>query len=287
MYIAFDIGGTKMRIAASKDRKRLMGEPVVENTPDDFDRGIQFFCDIVRELARGENIEAVAGGIAGSLNREKTELVNAPNMQNWVGKPLKDSLSRQICSPVYLENDTAMVGLGEAYAGSGMGYDIVVYITVSTGVGGVRIVNGTIDKGKMGFEPGHQIIDVDNTLCKNCRSGQLEDMISGTATSRRFGVPAYEVNNPKVWNTELPKWLAYGLYNTMLHWSPDVIVLGGSMIIGNPAINLAQTEQYLRELNTVFHDSPLIKAAECGNFGGIHGGFAYLRQILDTPRSGV
>jgi glucokinase len=50
-------------------------------------------------------------------------------------------------------------GLGEAVFGAGKGREIVVYMTISTGVGGARIVGGKIDASAMGFEPGHQIID--------------------------------------------------------------------------------------------------------------------------------
>lgn len=281
MYIAFDIGGTKMRIAVSKDCKSIVGEPVVEKTPEDFEKGIQLFSDIARSLTKDVHIKAAAGGIAGPLDREKKMLTSAPNIaSDWAGRPLAEALSKELQAPVYLENDTAIVGLGEAHAGAGMGHNIVVYVTVSTGVGGVRIVNGKVDVSCMGFEPGHQIIDIDNTLCKNCVSGQLEDMVSGTATERRFGMKPYEVKEERVWNEELPKWLSYGLYNTILHWSPDVAVLGGSMIVGNPAISVPRTADYLREVTTIFPNIPEIKKAECGDFGGIHGAFALIRQNL-------
>lgn len=278
MYVAFDIGGTKMRIAVSKDAKTLLREPFVEKTPPRFEDGISHVTDIIRELTGGKQITAIAGGIAGSFNREKTMLFHAPNLPGWVGKPLVETLSKNTKAPVYAVNDTAIVGLGEAYAGAGMGYSIVAYITVSTGVGGVRIIDKVIDKRAFGFEPGHQIIDADGSLCPDCASGQLEDLISGTAVSRRFDKPAVDVVHPSLWSEELPRWLAFGLYNTVLYWSPDVIVLGGSMIVGEPAINIERTKQYLRDITTVFPEIPEIKKAECGDIGGIHGAFAYLRQ---------
>lgn len=278
MYVAFDIGGTKMRIAISKDAKTVRGEPYVEKTPPRFEDGIERIVEIVQELTGGRPVTALGGGMAGSFNREKTELFHAPNLPGWIGKPFSEALSRKMNAPVYVANDTAIVGLGEAHAGAGMGSNIVVYITVSTGVGGARIVDGIIDKRAFGFEPGHQIIDADGSLCKDCASGQLEDLVSGTAVSRRFNMPAYEVKNDHLWNTELPRWLAYGLYNTVLHWSPDVIILGGSMITGDPAINVEKTEQYLRDITTIFPEVPKVKKAECGDFGGIHGAFAYIRQ---------
>ena len=75
-----------------------------------------------------------------------------------------------------IANDTAVVGLGEAHRGAGIGYNIVTYITVSTGVGGTRIVDGRIDRRIYGFEPGHQTIDIDNSVWEGSASGQLEDL---------------------------------------------------------------------------------------------------------------
>lgn len=282
MYIAFDIGGTNTRIAASKDGKEIFGEPKKIDTPKRFEDGLQMFEDVIRELIGDEKVEALGGGIGGPLSRDRTMLLssNKENLSGWVKKPLATALSERIKAPVFLANDTAIVGLGEAYSGAGMGHDIVVYITVSTGVGGARIVHGKIDERVYGFEPGHQVIDIDNTLCKECRSGELEDMVSGTATALRFGKPPYEVMDPKLWNEELPYWLACGLRNTILHWSPNVLVLGGSMIIGNPAISVEATELQLREMLKLFPEPPVIKVAEHGAFGGIYGGLAYVRQNL-------
>jgi predicted NBD/HSP70 family sugar kinase len=74
MYILFDIGGTKTRIAASKNLESF-GEPVIISTPESFEEGIEVITKTVKELCGGETLEAAAGGIAASLNREKTELV--------------------------------------------------------------------------------------------------------------------------------------------------------------------------------------------------------------------
>ena len=278
MYLAFDIGGTKMRVAASHDCKELIGEPKIVKTPKEFDEGMALFGDLARSLCDGDVIEAAGGGIAGPLNKEKTKLINSPHLPGWIDKPLKEELSKILGSPVYIANDTAIVGLGEAHFGAGKGHKIVVYITVSTGVGGVRIVDGFIDERAFGFEPGHQVIDIDNTVCPQCVSGQLEDLISGTAIERRFRMKPYEVQDKNLWNEELPKWLAYGLANTIMHWSPDVVVLGGSMVVGDPAISISQTEKYLQGILKIYPEIPAIMKAECGDLGGLYGALAFIDQ---------
>lgn len=277
MYILFDIGGTKIRIAASMDSMTFK-DPVIIDTPPTYEEGIAVFKKTVTDLASGENIKAIGGGIAGPFSQKKSALIGSPNLKDWIGKPFLDELKKTFNTPVYIENDSALVGLGEAVAGAGVGYDIVCYITVSTGVGGARIIRGKIDETSIGFEPGHQIIDAGKTLCSNCTGVYLGNYISGKATAKRFGKKAYEVTDDTLWEEELPKWLAYGLNNTIVHWSPDVVVLGGSMIVGDPAISVAATEKYLKEILIIFPELPVMKKAELADLGGLHGAMALIRQ---------
>ena len=269
MYLLFDIGGTKMRLALSKDGKTF-DEPKVVETPKDFTEAIKVFKEIADELIKGESVEAVAGGMKGPFNKEKTGVVNSLILTDWNNKPLKEELEKIITAPVFIENDTAMVGLGEMQNGAGKGSEIGVYITVSTGVGGTKYENGVIDENRFGFEPGHQIIDVENNK-------SLEDLVSGTALEEREGKRAKDVTDPAVWD-ELAHTLAYGVYNTILHWSPDTVVLGGSMIVGDPAIDVKVVEKYLKEINTKLPELPEIKKAELGDFGGLYGALTLLKQ---------
>ena len=292
MYLLFDIGGTKTRIALSHD-KTSFSDPVVLETSQDFATGIEAIAEIARELSEGEVIEAAGGGVAGPLNKAKTELINSPHLPDWIRKPLAKELGAALKSPVYLENDTAIVGLGEAVAGAGKGHDIVVYMTVSTGVGGARIVGQKIDQSVFGFEPGHQIIDFDGTACPQCVShgakesgvgvGHLEAYVSGTATEGRFGVPPNEITDPATWDT-IAKWLAVGLNNTIVHWSPDVVVLGGSMVVKKPGIYIEDVRKHLTETLTIFPEHPTLKEAQLADIGGLHGALAYIQACTQEGR---
>ncbi len=277
MFLLFDIGGTKTRLAVSRDGKSF-GKPYIINTPQDFDTGMSLFKKIALELSGDDKIQAAAGGIAGPLNREKSKLVNSPHISGWIDKPLKETIGRAVNAPVYLENDTAVVGLGEAVAGAGQGESIMAYITVSTGVGGVRIVDGRIDRNIFGFEPGHQMIDPSGALCPLCgSSGDLEEHISGTALEARYHKKPFEINDNQVWEEEA-KWLAYGLNNTIVHWSPAVVVLGGSMITKNPGISIERVRYYLKNTLSIFPELPRLAKAELGDVGGLHGALEMLKQ---------
>ncbi len=271
MKIVFDIGGTNTRMASSTDGKTL-SDPVIYETPSLFSEGIEKFVKTAKELAREEKIDAIAGGIAGPFNREKSMLAHAPNLPDWNNKPLKQQLENRLQTTVHLENDTAMWGLGEAIHGSGKNNKIVVYITVSTGVGGCRIVDQKIDRSSMGFEPGHQIIDPNGPKCGCGGAGHLEAFISGSAMQHKFDMHPRNIVDPKIWS-EAENYLAIGLFNTCVFWSPDIIVLGGSMM---RSISLDNVQESLMQLNTILPSLPSLALSQLTDVGGLIGSLSYL-----------
>lgn len=256
--VLFDIGGTKIRMAYSENGE-FFEEPKVVETPKSYEEGKALFAATARECANGREIKRLIGGMSRNVPGYGTG--------SWSYDDFKKDLGELIQAEVFLDNDAALVGLGEAAYGAGRGFEIVAYITVSTGVGGVRIVNQKIDERAVGFEPGKQIIDIDSG--KN-----LEDMISGKALAQKTGKHPKEVTDPAVWD-EHARLLATGLNNIIVEWSPNVVVLGGSMITGDPAIPLDKTEQYLKEILKIFPMVPPLKKSELGDFGGLYGALAY------------
>ena len=280
MYILFDIGGTNMRIALSRDGETFE-EPTIIPTPKDFDRGMNAIKEIVPKISAGAKIIAAGGGIAGTLSKDRSIFLNGPHLQGWNGKPIKKALEEALGVPVFVENDTAIVGLGEAIAGAGKDHNIVVYMTISTGVGGVRIVNGHIDVSALGFEPGHQIIDAGGSLRESSVGGKgidLEGYISGTAISERYGKKPYEITDEKFWD-EMARLLAYGLNNTIVHWSPDIVVIGGSMMkkIGIP---VDRVRAHLRGILHIYPELPLVEHSSLEDVGGLHGALHFIKQNL-------
>lgn len=278
-YVLFDIGGTKTRVAVSDDLQTL-AKVTSFKTPVSFAEGVKKVVETIESLAEGKKVEAIAGGIRGLINEEKTGIHNDPVLNKWAGKSLVDELKKSYKVPVFLENDAAIAGLGEAVFGAGKGLEIIAYHTVSTGVGGAKIEDGDIDHTSTGFEPGHQILDIDRTILGDEISPTLENLVSGTAVEHRFGVKPYEIpQSDMLWN-ELAEYLAQGLRNTILYWSPDAIVLGGSMIIGDPKIEIDTIRKYTVEALDGFVPAPLITTAKLGDEAGLYGGMALLKKRL-------
>lgn len=266
MYFACDIGGTQMRIAKSLDLVKF-DEPVIEATPKRPADGIQLLIETILRMAGGGSIRAVAIGIAGVLNEQHSMIIKSPHLGDWEKIPLKEKLERALNTEVFIENDTAIVGLGEAVAGAGRGYKNVVYMTISTGIGGVKIVNGEFEHNKFGFEPGHQILN-------NETGATFEDLCSGTSVEKKFGMPPKKVAQTDAWDV-IETNTAIGVYNSILHWSPEVVVLGGSM---SRDFNAERISKKLAMIMKIHPALPDIRISELGSIGGIHGGFAYLKK---------
>lgn len=279
-YVVFDIGGTKSRVAVSEDLKTLSPEKKCKTARGDFKKGIGLVMDLIDEVAPN-GPTAIAGGMRGLLNEEKTGIDNDAKLTGWAGHDLVGALQEKYGDiPVFLENDTAIAGVGEATFGAGEGLDIVAYHTVSTGVGGAKIEHGDIDEAHIGFEPGHQILDIDRTILGDDITPTLENLVSGTAIKNRLGVEPYEIPQSDVLWDELAGYLGMGLRNTILYWSPDAIILGGSMIIGDPAIKIESIRKAAAEAMDNFEPVPLITAARLGDAAGLWGGVAILAKRL-------
>lgn len=267
MYLVLDIGGTKTRIGFSTDGKNLVDSRMVA-TPQDFGQAIDLFKTSIAELSQQEKIKACAVGIRGVLDPTRSKLLNDFVLTKWVNQPLKESLERIVGCRVQLENDAALVGLGEAMVGAGIGRNIVAYITVSTGLGGVRIVNGQIDKAAVGFEPGNQVV-----VLWGQGGYTLESLVSGGGLAAKYHQSAELINDQKIWD-EVAYELAVGLNNAAVFWSPDIIVLGGSVM---SRISLAKVQEHFTKMLKIYPKLPEIAAAKLGEQAGLFGGLYLLR----------
>lgn len=266
-----------MRLAVSNDGKELGEQKTVPTPRDDFEAGMRIFQEISDELTKGESMKAVAGGIAGTLDKEHTMAVRSPHMPGWVNQPLKKRMENLFSAPVHLENDAALAGLGEVAAGAGRGYGVAAYVTVSTGVGGARIVDGKIDRNASGFEIGHQIINYDGDL------RTFEEYVSGSGFLKRFGKPPQEIMDMSIWE-QTAHMLAYGMHNVIVHWSPEIIVIGGPLILDSPLPFESFKHHLTKSVLEVFPSVPEIKKAELGDRSGLWGALAYLRQNLPNSQ---
>ncbi len=259
--LVFDIGGTQMRIAVSPDGRRL-GRARHFRTPRTWTAARKVFSDFSRtHLAT--RVTKIIGGIPGVLDAAHAMLRVAPCLPRWVGAPIRRDLAAIFSAPVRLENDCVLGALGEARRGAGKGSGIVAYLAIGTGVGGARIVGGRIDRHATGFEPGHQIVAGNKTL---------SDLVAGDIIARRQRRPTEAITAKKVWRKLGPA-LAVGIRNTVMLWSPDIVVLGGTVIYSQPEFYRAARQDALKQLRR-YGFRPRITRGKLGDAAGLYGALA-------------
>lgn len=254
-----------MRIAAS-DAPDSFEEVIMLDTPADFDAGVAAFTDAALRVAHGRPIAGGMIGIAGLISSDRQVLLRSPHLRGWEKKNIVSAFGQALGAPVRFENDVALGALGEAQSGAGVGASIVAYLAVGTGVGGARIVDGRIDRAALGFEIGHQLLGID------ANAPEWEALVSGSGLAQRYGKPPPEITDPAVWN-ECADHFAHGLYNTILHWSPERVVLGGSLF-NSHAIPLEHVQTTLRSIARALPEIPDIRLAALGDRSGLYGALA-------------
>src|SRR3989344_5374680 len=262
-YVGFDMGATSMRVA------RVMAEGIGESqkiaTPRDVQEGVRLLARLIHECAEGEPLAAVAGGVPAVVS--EGHMYRAPNQEGWTNFNMREALAEALGVPVQIHNDADLAALGEAVYGAGTGKRIVAYVGVGTGIGTSRVVEGRIDNGVYDFEAGHQIIEVSGT-------GTLESLASGGAFSKRFGVHPKDV--PREEYERMTPVLAAGIYNMILHWSPEVVVLGGSMMNEANGYRKGEIVSALGKLPAIYPALPEIRLSQMKDDAGLHGARALL-----------
>jgi glucokinase len=190
--VGIDIGGTQVRVAVLQGASvhsrvnLLTGEnPLPE-------RLLPRIYDAMQQALEKAGITAgqiVGIGIAspGPLNSQTGTVFDPPNLPGWQHVSLRDLVKQHSGLPVVVENDANTAALGEYLFGAGCGSRSMVYITISTGIGGGVILDGKILSGTSGAaaELGHITIDRHGERCNCGNIGCLESIASGTAIARR------------------------------------------------------------------------------------------------------
>lgn len=264
MYLLIDIGGTKTRVSITEHREAFL-DPVVFHTPQDFEEWMVQLKEAATSLSQGRKIHGVISGVPGMLT-EEGDIRITPNLPEWHGMPLKKRLQEYFDSPVILENDTALVGLGEAMYGAGKGHPIVAYLTISTGVNGIRIVDGNIDRHTFGFEIGHTIIEDHH---------DVESIIGGGALEKRFGKPSHEVHDVALWE-KINHYAGVFGANTVMYWSPSIVVYGGPVMND---LHIEIIEREAKHFLQMYPKTPVFIRGTLKDFGGLYGALALSKKV--------
>lgn len=270
LLLAIDIGGTKLAIglaqpeafAASGQIELVHKEPIPQpGTPEVV---IPYVVHRTRELLERMpgTVASMGISIGGPLDHLTGTVVNFPHLPGWRDIPLCAEFSRLLGVPAYLDNDANLGALAEHGFGAGRGARDMVYLTISTGIGGGVIIGGELLHGVASGagEVGHITVATEGPRCSCGNHGCLEVMASGTAIARRArealrsassngtilrdicdgdleriraedvveAMRAGDALARELWE-ETAEYLAIGLGSIIHVLSPEVIVLGGGV----------------------------------------------------------
>ncbi len=192
LVVGVDLGGTQIRTAVLRGATLLSRVNFLTGANTQPDSVLPRVYTAIQEALDKANvtIEQVAGiGAAapGPLDSATGIVFSPPNFPGWDGIPLRDMLAQRFQTPIFVDNDANVAGLGEYMFGAGQGSRYMIYMTISTGIGGGVIIGGKLLRGTNGIagELGHMTIDWQGERCACGNIGCLEYNASGTSIARR------------------------------------------------------------------------------------------------------
>jgi glucokinase len=250
--LGLDIGGTKLA-AGVVDASGVVHSFVV--APTRVDEGSESGLERLFELGRRaiaesgvetDRIEAVGIGSGGPLDADRGVLIAPPHLPGWHDVPVVELAENAFGLGATLENDATAGAAGEHRWGAGAGIRNMVYLTVSTGVGGGVVIDGSLYRGARGNggELGHVTVDWHGRLCRGCgRRGCLEAYVSGTSIAERAREAGLDFSTAEavaaaaregdpgaiaIWD-ETVEALACGITSIVNLFEPELVVIGGGV----------------------------------------------------------
>jgi glucokinase len=186
VIVAIDIGGTQLRVAVYP-REGTTPITIQRTATSGMEAGVfDRLTSLIDTVWPKEPVDAISVAAPGPVNPYTGVIFSTPNIPAWKNYPLAELLSKKYKVPAYLGNDANLAALGEWKYGAGQGHHDVLYLTISTGIGGGVISSDRLIEGSNGMatELGHITVLPGGPLCSCGVRGHLEAVASGPAIAR-------------------------------------------------------------------------------------------------------
>jgi len=307
------LGGTNVRAVLGDDKGRVLARVDERTERSKGPEGIiRQLANMVLKVTSGfglDRIEGVGVASAGTLDPERKMIKVFANLPfNEI--PVVDPLENELRVPVRLLNDCSTAVVGEKFFGAGREFENLVYITISTGIGGGVYVDGRLLFGKDGnaHEVGHMTIDMEGRLPCGCGkrghweaycSGEnipnyarlllhgREKELEGSILSKFVGGDIQNLTAKSIYDAaklgdslslqiveEIGKANAIGFSNVVNLYDPELITVGGTVALKNPKLVINPIERYLPEysLNRI----PRVMITPLGGDAVLYGALAII-----------
>jgi glucokinase len=193
-YLGIDVGGTKLALAVGDAEGRILARRRRPTEPcgrpeTDLERIVADGRALLAEVGLAPHeIAAIGVSLPGPLDPVAGVIHNPPNLPGWKEVDVRGPLTRAFGRPVHLENDANAAALAEWRFGAGRGFRHLVYLTMSTGVGGGLVLDGRVYRGAgcQAGEFGHAPVEWEGEPCACGQRGCLEAYVGGAAWTRRL-----------------------------------------------------------------------------------------------------
>lgn len=267
VFCGVDIGGTKCSIALIDEKGRILDKIYTRAHVNQNEEGlVKIVTKNVKEIIkrndlRESELPGIGMGFAGHIRFRDGVVITTSNLKGFKNYPLRDAVQASFNIPVILDNDANAQAFGEYKFGAGQGFDDMVFLTISTGIGAGIIINKKLYRGATGTagEFGHTIVEPGSDLICTCGNrGCLMACACGLALPWLFKKKLNEGKKSKLnlpadfnmttINGQLLKkgldmddpvskevildsgyYLGLGVYNIFQALNPPLIVLGGGL----------------------------------------------------------
>jgi glucokinase len=307
--IAVDIGGTHLRAALYEpdNTRPIVHKRVRTHTEEP---GVYGRMEALIASIWPSDRQVAAIGVAspGPLDSHTGYILKTPNISEWQNFPLAPNLSKYFGVPVFLDNDANLAALGEWRFGAGRGHHHVLYLTISTGVGGGVIADDHLLQGYHGLatELGHTIVDPDGPLCSCGFAGHLEAFSSGPAIVRyvlqelRAGaksrlrdgenLTARVIADAAMQGDALSvsayhragEYLGIGVASFLHSFDPSIVIFGGGVSqVGSLLFDSFEASLKKRVFHPRYLEDLKIEKAALADDAGLLGALAYAQICLE------
>ncbi|MBS0388137.1 MAG: ROK family protein [Proteobacteria bacterium] len=252
---AVDIGGTKIAVGAIDASGRVLGRADTPTSAGDgFDAAMTRIEEMLRQVSASAGIRlgGIGIGCTGPVDPLSGTIGEVEFLPGWNGANPVAKLADRFGVDVAMENDADAAALGELQWGAGRGRRHLICVTIGTGIGGGIVLNGALYRGVGGAHPeiGHHVIDDSGPQCYCGARGCWEVLASGPAIAAhaRAALPADDPQRMTLTAAELcararrgdalaqaevaraGRYLGIGIANLISLYTPDAIVLSGSVM---------------------------------------------------------
>lgn len=311
--ITLDIGGTQMRAACYPPEgltpvnvARISTQKSISGSGSE--KPLERLYELIETIwPKDSSVDVISLAVPGPVNPYRGVLLEAPNIPGWEDLPLQNYLQERFHTKVLLGNDANLAALSEWKYGAGRGHHHMIYMTVSTGIGGGIIIDDHLLLGEQGLaaEIGHMVVMPDGPLCGCGGRGHLEALASGTAialwvkeqinqgnpcsltgvqsiTARMISEAAQ--TGDKLCISALARagyYLGIAIASLLQIFNPSAVILGGG-VSKSGAFLFDPLHQSLNDhiMNLHYLDNLVITAAAFGDDAGLVGALALGRTTL-------